>query len=90
MPSVRSREIARSQRSCVQHCEDALKALNLGYGLLGVHFVSISAMSVAVVKLSALHVRRVRTFFLPMTHKSVLHEPIHRFAVSPEDSKLTP
>jgi hypothetical protein len=52
MPSVRSREIARSQRSCVQHCEDALKALNLGYGLLGVHFVSISAIGVAVVKRS--------------------------------------
>ena len=27
VPSIGSREVARPQRSCVRHCEDALKAL---------------------------------------------------------------
>jgi len=40
--SIRSREVARAQRSGVRHCEDALKALDFGNSLLGVHSVSIS------------------------------------------------
>jgi hypothetical protein len=50
--SIRSREVARAQRSVVRHCEDALKALDFGNSLLGVHSVSISNMSVAIVKQS--------------------------------------
>jgi hypothetical protein len=50
VPSIRSREVARAQRSRVRHCEDAFKALDFGNCLLGVHSVSISNMSVAVVK----------------------------------------
>jgi hypothetical protein len=50
VPSIRSREVTRAQRSGVRVCEDAFQSLNLGNGLLGVHPVSISNMSVAVVK----------------------------------------
>jgi hypothetical protein len=38
MPSIRSGEIAPAQRSGVLHCENALKALDLGDSLLRVHF----------------------------------------------------
>ena len=48
--SIRGREVARTQRSGVRRCEDALKALDFGNSLLGVHSVSISNMSVATVK----------------------------------------
>jgi hypothetical protein len=50
MSSIRSREVALGQRSNVRHCQDALKALNFGDSLLGVHFVSISNISTATVK----------------------------------------
>ena len=50
MSSVRSREVARSQRSGVRVRKDALKALDVGNSLLGVHSVSISNMGVAGVK----------------------------------------
>ena len=52
MSSIRSREVGRSQRSGVRVCKDALKALDFSNSLLGVHSVSISNMSVAVVKRS--------------------------------------
>ena len=38
MPSIRSGEVAPAQRSGVLHCENALKALDLGDSLLRVHF----------------------------------------------------
>jgi len=40
VPSIRSREVAGAQRSGVRLCEDALKALDFGNGLLGVHSVT--------------------------------------------------
>ena len=49
VPSIRSREVARAQRSGVRHCEDALKALDFGNGLLSVHSVPISDTGMAVV-----------------------------------------
>jgi hypothetical protein len=52
MPSIHSRQVACAQRSGVRHREDALKALDFGNRLLGVHSVSISDMSVAIVKRS--------------------------------------
>ena len=36
VPPIRSREVIRAQRSFVRHCEDALKVLDFGNGLLGV------------------------------------------------------
>ena len=39
--AIRSREVARSQGSGIQVCEDALKALDFGNSLLGVHSVNI-------------------------------------------------
>jgi hypothetical protein len=53
VPSIRSREVARAQRSGVRHCEDTLKALDLGDSLLGVHSASISDIGMAIVKRSA-------------------------------------
>jgi hypothetical protein len=50
MSSIRGREVARAQRSGVRLCEDALKALDFGNDLLGVHSASISSMAVAIVK----------------------------------------
>ena len=47
--SIRSCEVARAQGSGVRHCEDALKALDFGNSLLGVHSVSISNIRVAIV-----------------------------------------
>jgi hypothetical protein len=35
--SIRSREVARTQRSSIRHREDALKALDFGNSLLRVH-----------------------------------------------------
>jgi hypothetical protein len=52
--SIRSREVARSQRSGIRVRKDAFKALDFGNSLLCVHSVSISTMSVAVVKRSAI------------------------------------
>ena len=52
--SIRSREVARAQRSGVGRCEDALKVLDFGNRLLGVHSVSISNMRVAIVKRSGM------------------------------------
>jgi hypothetical protein len=40
VPAIRSRKIARAQPSGVRRCEDALKALDFGNCLLGVHSVS--------------------------------------------------
>src|ERR1700682_3123463 len=37
VPSIRSREVERAQRSGVWCCEDALKALDFGDSLLSVH-----------------------------------------------------
>ena len=39
--SIRSREVVRAQRSDVRHREDALKALDFGNRLLGVHCQSV-------------------------------------------------
>jgi hypothetical protein len=50
--SIRSREVTRVQRSGVWCCEDALKTLDFGNSLLGVHSVLISNMSMAIVKRS--------------------------------------
>jgi hypothetical protein len=50
MSSIGSREVASAERSGVRLCEDALKALDFGNSLLGVHSVSISNMAVAIVK----------------------------------------
>lgn len=52
--SIRSHEVARSQPSSVRHCEAALKALDFGNRLLGVHSVPISNMGVAIVKRSGI------------------------------------
>jgi hypothetical protein len=52
--SIRSHEVARAKRSGVRVREDALKALDVDNSLLGVHWVSISNISVAVVKRAAL------------------------------------
>jgi hypothetical protein len=61
--SIRGREVARTQRSGVRRCEDALKALDFGNSLLGVHSVSISNMSGATVKQGGnLHVVPARAF----------------------------
>ena len=54
MPSIRSREVARSPRPSVRRCEDALKALDFGNRLLGAHSGSLSGMSVATVKRSGI------------------------------------
>jgi hypothetical protein len=54
VPSIHSREVASAQRSGVRRCEDVLKALDFGNSLLGVHSVSISNMSVAIVKRSGI------------------------------------
>ena len=37
VPSIRSSEVGRTQRSGVRHCEDALQAFDFGNSLLGVH-----------------------------------------------------
>ena len=37
MPSIRSREVARLERSSVRQREEALKTFDFGNGLLGVH-----------------------------------------------------
>ena len=50
VPSICRREIARAKRSGVWVCKDALKALDLGDNVLGVHSVPISNMGAAVVK----------------------------------------
>jgi hypothetical protein len=52
MSSIRSREVAWAQRPGVGCLEDALKALDFGNSLLGIHAVSISDMSKAIVKQS--------------------------------------
>ena len=52
--SIRSREVAGAQRSSVPHREHALKALDFSNGLLGVHPISISNTSVAIVKRSGI------------------------------------
>jgi hypothetical protein len=52
--SIRSQEVARTQRSGVRRCEDMLKALDLGNSLLGIHSVSISNIRVAMVKPSGI------------------------------------
>jgi len=38
--SIRSREVARAQRSGVRRCEYALQPFDVGNGLFGVHSVS--------------------------------------------------
>jgi hypothetical protein len=48
--SIRSREVARLEGSCVRLCEDALEALDFGNSLLGVHSFPISDISVAIIK----------------------------------------
>jgi hypothetical protein len=58
--SIRSREVAWAQRSSVWLCEDALKALDFGNSLLGVHSVPISSMRVAIVKWSGICMSRLR------------------------------
>jgi hypothetical protein len=50
MPTIRSREVVRAQRSGVRRYEDALKAFDVGNSLLCVHSVSISNRSTATVK----------------------------------------
>ena len=52
VPSIHSQEVARAQRSGVRYGEDALKALDFGNSLLGVHSPSISDMRMAIVKRS--------------------------------------
>jgi hypothetical protein len=47
--SIRSREVARTQRPSIWLCEDALEALDFGNSSLGVHSVSISTLSRAIV-----------------------------------------
>jgi hypothetical protein len=42
VPSIRSREVACAQRYGIRLREDVLKALDFGYGLLGVQSVTIS------------------------------------------------
>jgi hypothetical protein len=37
VPSIRSCEVVPARRPLVRRCEDALKALDFGNGLLGVH-----------------------------------------------------
>jgi hypothetical protein len=53
--SICRHEVARAQWSFVRHREEALKALDFGNSLLGVHSVPISNMSMAIVKWNADH-----------------------------------
>jgi hypothetical protein len=62
VPSVRSPEVARAQRSGVRHRENALQSLDFGNGLLGVHSVPISDMSVAIVNGAAFQRPWLRDF----------------------------
>jgi hypothetical protein len=48
--TIRGRDVARAERSRVWLGEDSLKALDFGDGVFGVHAVSISNMSMAIVK----------------------------------------
>jgi hypothetical protein len=50
MSSIRSCEVAPAEGSDVRRCEDALKALDFGNRLFGVHSLLISNMNVAIVK----------------------------------------
>gem|GEM_PF-5137849 len=54
VPSIRSRKIARAQRSNVRHRKDALKAFDFGNSLFGVHSVPISNIKGAMVKPSGI------------------------------------
>lgn len=49
VPAIRGAEVALVQRPGVGHRQDALKTLDFGNGLLGVHPVSISNIRGAVV-----------------------------------------
>src|SRR5260370_13661219 len=78
VPSIRSREVAGAQRSGVRHCEDALKALDFGNGLLGVHSVSISNIRVAMVKPSGICMSCVLARHRSLLRNSTLRDEINR------------
>jgi hypothetical protein len=52
VPPIQSRQVARVQRSGVRRCVDALKGLDFGNSLFGIHPVSISDIGVAIVNWS--------------------------------------
>jgi len=55
VPSIQSRKVTGAQRSGVRRYIHALKALDFGNRLLGVHSVPISDISASVVKRNDLH-----------------------------------
>lgn len=65
MSSIRSREIARAQRPGVRHLEDALKVRDFGNRLISVHSVSISDMSILIVKQTGSACRACGSVHLP-------------------------
>jgi hypothetical protein len=50
VPSIGSRDVARAEWSNVRRCEHFLQLLDVANDAFNVHSVSISSMSVAVVK----------------------------------------
>jgi len=69
MSSIRRREVARLEGSGVRHCEDALKVLDFGNSLLGVHSVQISDMSTPTVKRSD-QCKRLHPRIAPELHRN--------------------
>jgi hypothetical protein len=70
--SIRSLEVAPAERSSVQLCEDALKALDFGNSLLGVHAVSISTTRTATVKRSGTCISCLRELPAPSGRQRLL------------------
>ena len=78
VPSIRGGEVALIQRSGVRRCEDAIKALDFGNSLLGVHAVSISNMSVAIVNGAASSISTVARWLTQKFRRGELGKIIGR------------
>jgi hypothetical protein len=91
--SIRSREVVPAERSSVRLCEDALKAFDLGNSLLGVHFVSISTVGVAVVNVVASAYRACQSVLHPVPRQVTVDRRAkdmgrgNRFTYLPTESK---
>jgi hypothetical protein len=73
--SIRSCEVAPAEGSGVRRCEDALKALDFGNSLFGVHSVLISNMNLAIVK----RTRTCRTYMSYLLRKRPAPSGSQRF-----------
>ena len=83
---IHCRQVDRAQRSRVQHCEDALKALDFGNSPLGVHSVPLSNMSMVIVKRSD-QCKRLHPRIAPELHRNRILElgfSESRATISPE------